>query len=1098
MVAVTPNQLAQVWHKPENVRNICIIAHVDHGKTTLSDFLVSSNGIISNNLAGTIRYMDSRPDEQDKGITMKSSSITLFHQSPSHVNPHTGEQEQYLVNLIDSPGHVDFSSEVSTAARLTDGAVVLIDVVEGVRTQTRAVLHQAFRENIKPCLVLNKMDRLILEKQMTPMEAYEQLDRILVQINVLMATFHTAKIFRDEEERYTLEQEKSKQKQGHAITTDNSTTVTQTEQSDDQPVVSSTVLDREIDSNDFFSPSKGNVVFASAYHGWGFRINDFAEIFQKKMGMNKSVLQEALWGSHYLDVKTKKIRKKPARPNQDNMFVQFILSNIYNAYDCVLTNRNEEKMQKIISTLNLTLPNNFMKRQDHKSQLKTLMNKWLPLSDTVLVMVIDKLPSPKLSQERLHKLLPELEFSKKPKTDQKTSKPPTSSTRRNVKIVRKKVKKNLLSCDPSTDSEVLVFVSKMLEVDSLPDMQRALDIKNSIVGSSFSSVRFGTEMTREESIKQNQQQLDDFSSNNPNTLSEEPEVQQDTQVQDLDDIENHLRDHFVGFARIFCGTIKVGQTLQVLGPRYHPNAPDTDRHEFTVTRLYMMMGRELFPVDQVPAGNVFAIGDIGSFVLKSATISSSLYSPLFSSMHFAAAPIVRFAIEPENLLEMPKLVKGLKLLNQADPSVEVFVQETGEHVIMTAGEVHAERCERDLRERFARVELNMSPPIVSFKETIVNANKQDVIVQVKTANKQCTIKINARSLPDSISRFIDDNADRLKFITSSEDSVKDDDVKIDSQNVMSELREVFESSGWGEEWDHLWSLGPRRMGPNVLLNHIKEYPSPFFKNIEGRANVNVIKSPPSTSADNSQQSTNSFDFLSHFQQFDTNFISGFQLATNSGPLCNEPMSGVCFSIVEVTMTEELINTLQKKKNSSNDPSSQVPDEQFSYGTFGGQIMSAMKEGCRKAFEKSERRLVEATYKCEIQATNETVGNVYSVLRRRRAEVLAEEVEEGTGLFLISANLPVAESFGLSHELRDKSSGAATAQLAFSHWQVLEVDPFYEPKTEDEIEEWGEQGNLAAPNIAKNYINDVRRRKGLLVEKKIVESSEKQRNMSRKK
>lgn len=135
-----------------------------------------------------MRYMDSRPDEQQRGITMKSSCISLLF------NDFRGSKNDFIVNLIDSPGHVDFSSEVSTAVRLCDGAIILVDVVEGVCPQTRICLKQAYIENLKPILVLNKIDRLILEKQLTPLDAYVHIMQVLEQVNAAMGNIFASDV----------------------------------------------------------------------------------------------------------------------------------------------------------------------------------------------------------------------------------------------------------------------------------------------------------------------------------------------------------------------------------------------------------------------------------------------------------------------------------------------------------------------------------------------------------------------------------------------------------------------------------------------------------------------------------------------------------------------------------------------------------------------------------------------------------------------------------------------------------------------------------------------------------------------------------------
>jgi len=232
MPVVEGSDLVQLQRRRQHVRNICILAHVDHGKTTLADSLVASNGIISQRMAGKLRYMDNRADEQERGITMKSSSISLYYQEAEEMagNP------DYLINLIDSPGHVDFSSEVSTAVRLCDGAIVVVDVVEGVGPQTRACLKQIYEEQLKPVLVLNKLDRLILEKQMDPLDAYFHLTQVLEQVNAVLGSIFASDILARED-------------------------ITNKDNYE-------SALEEVDDSELYFSPSSGNVIFCSAYDGW--------------------------------------------------------------------------------------------------------------------------------------------------------------------------------------------------------------------------------------------------------------------------------------------------------------------------------------------------------------------------------------------------------------------------------------------------------------------------------------------------------------------------------------------------------------------------------------------------------------------------------------------------------------------------------------------------------------------------------------------------------------------------------------------------------------------------------------------------------------
>ncbi|GIY80668.1 elongation factor-like GTPase 1 [Caerostris darwini] len=984
MKTVSSEVLAVLQKNPKNIRHICILAHVDHGKTTLADSLLASNGIISQKMAGKLRYMDSRKDEQERGITMKSSSVAVHYQK---------DKDHYLVNVIDSPGHVDFAGEINTAVRLCDGAIILVDVVEGIYPQTKVALQQAWIGHIKPLLVLNKVDRLILEWKLTPLDAYARLVQILEQINAVMGELFASDVLK-----------KSENKSNNA---DN-----ETYNSDEKVFDWSSGLDDSDDSKVYFSPEQGNVLFASALDGWGFGVSHFAKLFASKLGAKEDVLKRTLWGDFYFNSKTKQILKGAQAKAKKPLFVQFILENIWSVYDAVAVKRDNLMVDKIIKSLNLNIPARDINHKDPKVKLQAIFRQWLPLSDSVLEMVCNFVPSPlELSEEKVESLMcsSSLKFDILPEET-------------------RKLKSDFLKCSPSKDAPVIVCISKMFPTERkmLPEYrQRPLTAEE--IAERREKAR---QKHAEKIIEQSAESQPSVSSEISNLVPEEPS-----------NLENNTDENtaFIAFARIYSSTIYKGQKLYVLGPKHDPAkalkmdiplSEDITVHDLnpeqhitlaTVKNLYLLMGKELIELDEVPAGNVIGIGGLQDHVLKSATLSTTIACPSFIDLHSTTVPIVRVALEPSHPREMPLLVKGLRLLNQADPCVQVFVQETGEHVLVSSGEVHLQRCVDDLKESFAKIDINVSAPIVPFRETIIPPPKVDMvnevieeksqqkkvlkvedealendvgrdgIITMKTPNKLSCVKIRAKPLPPDITRLLEENASLLKILDqvfySHNNSENNDILTPETITTLEELKNNLDKyfCEAGNEWvgavHQIWTFGPRRCGPNILLNRISNYKRPSIWSIKSS---DTVSDAP------------------HFN-FDSTFISGFQLATLSGPLCDEPMMGVCFIVEDWTFDKDIctvdeiedkilnieLNDIATSNHTSNpsldiDASSTVSSGPSSasstpFGPFTGQIMSTVKEACRKAFQAQPQRLMCAMYSCIIQVNTDMLGEYLKFL-----------------------------------------------------------------------------------------------------------------------
>ncbi|KAI5812615.1 putative ribosome biogenesis protein Ria1 [Pyronema omphalodes] len=1068
MPPITPSQIVALQRNSDHIRNICILAHVDHGKTSLSDCLLSTNGIISAKLAGRVRYLDSRPDEQLRGITMESSAISLYFRMMRRSTIPDAEPElhEYLVNLIDSPGHIDFSSEVSTASRLCDGAVVLVDAVEGVCSQTVTVLRQAWVENIKPILVINKIDRLITELQLTPLEAFERMGRTVEQVNAVMGSFFAGeRMEEDLKWRETLEKrvaEKAAAKKGDTTDATEDAVDEQFQEKDDEEI--------------YFAPEKHNVIFASAIDGWAFTIRQFADIYEKKLGVKKEQLEKFLWGKYYLDPKTKRVlsekhlKGRKLRP----MFVTLVLESIWAIYNSTVLNHDQEKIEKIVKSLNLKILPRDLKSKDLRSLLQTIFMQWLPLSKAVLISVVEQLPPPT--------------------TAQKDRMPHIIDSVPGKECVSEDIKTAVTEFSTKDDSPVVAYVSKMI---SIP----AKELKK------VRRVQLTAEEMRELRRKKTIEDARRLQAKEAGIVTAEPEDSEDEEGNEKKEQEEEDdSEKLIGFARVYSGTIKTGQELYVLGPKYNPAYPDQHIQKVTVKDLYYMMGRDLEALNEVPAGNVFAIAGLEGKILKNGTLVSVPTGGLnLAGIRLGSAPIVRVALEPRNPSQMQQLVEGCKLLEQADPCAEYVVQDNGEHVILTAGELHLERCLKDLRERYAKIEIQSSPPIVPFRETIVSAaemsppkdpNLPRGTVVAVTPSGRVSVRIRTRPLPAKVTQFLVQNMASIKNLYSSKRAgeageavaaevaaVADDErgtqanLKLLSMDeIKAGLTKAFskcppkERDIWQGVVDKIIAFGPRRVGPNLLIDATEKS---LFRKLLLAADEEEKQKQNAT--EDNENNENLIALSS--RDFEDKITHAFQLTTSSGPLCNEPIQGIACILESL----ELTNT-----SSTTDLSSTL--------TKSFELIPAIQNAIKTGFLDWSPRLLLAMYSCDIQASTEVLGRVHDTISQRGGRTISEDQEEGTPFWTIRSLIPVAESFGFATEILKNSRGAATPQLVFYGFEILDVDPFWIPFTEEELEDLGDTADRE--NVAKRYMDAVRERKGLYVQKRLVVGANKQKTLKR--
>ncbi|KAL5481271.1 hypothetical protein EMCRGX_G021402 [Ephydatia muelleri] len=311
------------------------------------------------------------------------------------------------------------------------------------------------------------------------------------------------------------------------------------------------------------------------------------------------------------------------------------------------------------------------------------------------------------------------------------------------------------------------------------------------------------------------------------------------------------KGRFYAFGRVFSGICGTGQKVRIMGPNYVPGKKD-DLTIKPIQRTVLMMGRYTEAIDDVPCGNTVGLVGVDQYLVKTGTITTYENAHNLKVMKFSVSPVVRVAVEVVNPGDLPKLVEGLKRLAKSDPMVQCTIEESGEHIVAGAGELHLEICLKDLEEDHACVPLKKSDPVVSYRETV--SDESDQMCLSKSPNKHNRLFMKACPLPEGLPEDIE---------KGTEDITPRADPKVRG-------RYLSEKYGFDvTEARKVWCYGPEGTGANLLIDCTK-----------GVQYLNEIKD---------------------------SMVAGFQWATKEGVLCEENVRGVRFNLYDITLHTDAIH-----------------------------------------------------------------------------------------------------------------------------------------------------------------------------------------------
>ena len=336
--------LADLMQFPEQIRNIALCGHLHHGKTSVMDMLVSQTHDMNAYMEGKtgkardeqVRYTDTHILERERGLSIKCSPMSL---------PLQGTRgKTHLLNILDTPGHVNFADEVASSLRLVDGVVLVVDVVEGVQTQTEMIIKHAVLANLPLVLLVNKMDRLILELKLPPVDAYFKLKHVVEEVNTFIEN-----IIPGRGERFRV------------------------------------------------SPERGNVAFACSNMNWCFTLPSFAKMYAESYpnapAFDTAEFAKRMWGDIFFNPGSRKFTRKAQEERAKRSFVHFVLEPIYKLYSHTIS-ESPEDLKRTLEELGIQLKPSQL-RANAKDLLKMVCEQFFGPATGFVDMVVQHIPSPK-------------------------------------------------------------------------------------------------------------------------------------------------------------------------------------------------------------------------------------------------------------------------------------------------------------------------------------------------------------------------------------------------------------------------------------------------------------------------------------------------------------------------------------------------------------------------------------------------------------------------------------------------------------------------------------------------------------------------------